>query len=372
MKINALYLTVFTAYKIDHLINEIGIIVILLTVSLGIFAPKAMADALDNLTKQLNALNTSDGDLTKRINSTRKDEIGDVANSFDNFIDGLAELIQSIIIQTNAVIEGVNKLNDGAHQIEGTSLKQTDSVDAIVTAINEMSYAIKEVAQNANLTAEEVNKVNLLTADGTQITGEAVKEIQGLSDTVKNATDVILKLSENSSDIASVLDVIRSIAEQTNLLALNAAIEAARAGEQGRGFAVVADEVRTLAARTQQSTQDIQVMIETLQKGVKEAVTAINLGNEATKTSVDLSERTLDAFAKISTASQNVIEASSQTATATEEQSQVAEDVSKNITELSDQTSSNYQVAKNNGSDASTILGLAQELNSSVSRFKLG
>lgn len=356
----------------QFILTIVSIIVILLTVSLGIFAPKAMADALDNLTKQLNALNTSDGDLTKRINSTRKDEIGDVANSFDSFIDGLAELIQSIIIQTNAVIEGVNKLNDGAHQIEGTSLKQTDSVDAIATAINEMSYAIKEVAQNANLTAEEVNKVNLLTADGTQITGEAVKEIQGLSDTVKNATDVILKLSENSSDIASVLDVIRSIAEQTNLLALNAAIEAARAGEQGRGFAVVADEVRTLAARTQQSTQDIQVMIETLQKGVKEAVTAINLGNEATKTSVDLSERTLDAFAKISTASQNVIEASSQTATATEEQSQVAEDVSKNITELSDQTSSNHQMAKDNGSDASTILGLAQELNSSVSRFKLG
>ncbi|GHE96116.1 methyl-accepting chemotaxis protein [Thalassotalea profundi] len=355
----------------QFILTIVSIIVIILTVTLGIFAPKTMADALENLSAKLSALNTSDGDLTKRINSKRKDEIGDVANNFDNFIDGLAQLINSIVTQSNAVIDGVNKLNAGAQQIEGTSMQQTDSVDAIATAINEMSYAIKEVAQNANLTAEEVNKVNLLTTDGTEITGRAVKEIQGLSETVSKATEVILKLSENSTDIASVLDVIRSIAEQTNLLALNAAIEAARAGEQGRGFAVVADEVRTLAARTQQSTEDIQVMIETLQKGVKEAVTAINLGNEATQSSVDLSEKTLDAFAKIATASQNVIEASSQTATATEEQSQVAEDVSRNITELSDQTSSNYQMAKDNGSDATAILSLAQDLNNSVSRFKL-
>ncbi|WP_286234158.1 methyl-accepting chemotaxis protein [Thalassotalea sediminis] len=349
----------------------ISIIVIILTTTIGILAPKAMADALEGLSAKLNELNSGNGDLTKRLNSTRKDEIGDVSNHIDELIEGLAELIKSIVQQSSSVITGVGQLNSGAHEIENTSLQQTDAVDAIATAVNEMSYAIKEVAENAHLTAQEVNTVNQLTAEGKQITTEAANEMHALSDTVSQATEAIRKLSENSSDIASVLDVIRGIAEQTNLLALNAAIEAARAGEQGRGFAVVADEVRTLAARTQQSTEDIHVMIETLKNGVDEAVLAINKGNEATKTGVELSDQTLSAFDKISIASNHVIEASSQTATATEEQSQVAEEVSKNVTMLADQTSANHQMAKTNGNDAMNILSQAQELNDSVSRFKL-
>ncbi|MDO6427661.1 HAMP domain-containing methyl-accepting chemotaxis protein [Thalassotalea sp. 1_MG-2023] len=363
--------TIAAAEQGQTVLIIISVIVVILTATVGVLAPKAMADALESLSIKLKELNSGNGDLTKRLNSSRKDEIGEVANDIDELFNSLTTLIKSIVVQSSSVINGVEQLNNGAHEIENTSLKQTDAVDAIATAVNEMSYAIKEVAENAQMTAQEVNKVNQLTNEGRQITTEAANEMHTLSTTVSQATDVIRKLSDNSSNIASVLDVIRGIAEQTNLLALNAAIEAARAGEQGRGFAVVADEVRTLAARTQQSTEDIHVMIETLQHGVEEAVTAINKGNSATQTGVALSDKTLEAFEKISIASNHVIDASSQTATATEEQSQVAEDVSKNITLLADQTTANHQMARNNGNDAMNILSLAHELNGSVSSFKL-
>ena len=233
-----------------------------------------------------------------------------------------------------------------------------------------MSFAIREVAQNAQMTANEVQEVDRLTEEGSKITTDAVNEIQSLSDSVGQAKVVITKLSENSSDIASVLDVIRGIADQTNLLALNAAIEAARAGEQGRGFAVVADEVRTLASKTQQSTQDIQKMIESLQTGVEEAVQSINIGSQATQSTVDLSQKTLEALGKIAEASQRVSDMSAQTATATEEQSQVAEDVNRNLTMLADKTKDNFVISEKNGEVSANAMMLTTKLSDSVTRFK--
>ena len=353
------------------LLAVVSILIVGATLVVGIVAPRTMTNALTNLADEIKRLNSGNGDLTRRINSERTDEVGELANEIDELFDGLTALIRSIVEQSSNLISGVDELNNGAQHVKYTSQQQTSSVDAIATAVNEMSYAIKEVAQNAQLTADEVNQVNQLTVSGTEITTKAVEEIESLSETVNQATEVIQRLSANSTDIASVLDVIRGIAEQTNLLALNAAIEAARAGEQGRGFAVVADEVRTLAARTQQSTEDIQKMIETLQSGVNEAVNAINLGNSATQSSVELSQQTLSAFEQIASASNRVIEASSQTATATEEQSQVAADVSQNITELSDQTTSNFETAEQNGIQAQETMAFAQSLSNSVTKFKL-
>ncbi len=349
----------------------ISAIVILFTLFSGIAAPKAMADALEDLSSKLQGLNSGDGDLTRRINSSRKDEIGLVAKDLDELINGLAELIRSIVDQSANVIGGVGQLDTGAKNIHDTSIQQLSSVELIVTAVNEMSYAISEVAKNAKLTSTELSEVNNLTHDGSQITQDAVNEINSLSETVGQAAEVIAKLSENSQDITSVLDVIRGIAEQTNLLALNAAIEAARAGEQGRGFAVVADEVRTLASKTQQSTESIQKMIETLQKGVEEAVNSINKGNAATKNSVELSNQTLEALDKINQAADRVSSVASQTAAATHEQSQVAEDVSKNLTIMADHTKLNYEVSQSNGVLSADVMALATQLSNSVTRFKL-
>ena len=349
----------------------ISAIVVILTLLTGFAAPKAMADALEDLSSKLKGLNSGDGNLTQRIKSKRKDEIGVVANDFDEFIDSLVVLIKSIVEQSSQVIKGVDHLDDGAKNISHTSEQQLQSVEMIVTAVNEMSYAISEVAKNAQLTSTDTQEVNRLATEGSEITNNAVQEIKGLSDTVAEAATVISKLADNSKDIASVLDVIRGIAEQTNLLALNAAIEAARAGEQGRGFAVVADEVRNLASKTQQSTENIHLMIEALHQGVEQAVTSINKGNAATQVSVELSEQTLQALDKIQAASNRVADVAAQTATATEEQSQVADDLSKNLTVMSDQTKANFDVSHENSQLAESTMKLATTLSDSVTRFRL-
>ena len=350
-------------------------IFLLLTViaasALGIFAPRAMSNALKLLTSELAALNSGDGDLSRRIRSERKDEIGDVAHEIDVLFDGLSQLIRGIVSQSATVLENAVAMNDGAEGVRNTSQAQLESVEMIVTAVNEMSVAIKEVAQNAQFTASEINQVNTLCDQGKAITVDAVNQIKEVSTTVGNASQAMGELSESSDNIASVLDVIRGIAEQTNLLALNAAIEAARAGEQGRGFAVVADEVRSLASKTQQSTDDIQKMIEALQKGVKDAVSAIDQGLESVNSSVEKSESTNTALDSIIDAAKRVSDAATQIATSTEEQSHVAEDVNNNLVVLSDLGKTSFEHSSSNKQRASDVTEVTEQLSASVTRFKL-
>ncbi|WP_196159784.1 methyl-accepting chemotaxis protein [Reinekea sp. G2M2-21] len=347
------------------------LITVVVAFSLGIYAPRALSNALCKLAVELRGLNSGDGDLTRRVNSDRKDEIGELAREFDELLDGLSELIRGISEQSQEVVSTVGEMNTGAASVQENSRRQMESVDMIVTAVNEMTVAIKEVAQNAQLTASEIAEVNELSNKGKKITVDAVSQIQDVATTVNNASTAMGELAESSNKIASVLDVIRGIAEQTNLLALNAAIEAARAGEQGRGFAVVADEVRSLASKTQQSTDDIQKMIEALQKGVGEAVDAIAKGLESVQTSVERTSSTTEALDSIVAAAARVSDASMQIATSTEEQSQVAEDVNSNLVQLSDMGKESFENASANKDRAGQVSSVAKQLNASVTRFKL-
>jgi len=349
----------------------ISALIIIITLVIGFLGPKALSNALIELSNQIKKLNSGDGDLTRRINSKRQDEVGQVANDFDQLVSDLGGLIGTILDQSSKVITGVDSLNQGVGQVTIRNQQQSESVEVIVTAVNELSYGIKDVANNAQLTTTELDQVNNLTREGIEITNNSVKEIENLSVTIDDAANVIANLSEKSDEIASVVDTIRGIAEQTNLLALNAAIEAARAGEQGRGFAVVADEVRTLASRTQESTQNIQQIIESLHSGVKQAVSSINVGSDASKTTVELASGTLNALDEIATACQRVSDVALQTATATEEQSQVANDISENLTTLSESTGSSLGVSKENETLSSLTYNDANDLSKLVSRFKL-
>ncbi|ESP92576.1 methyl-accepting chemotaxis protein [Pseudoalteromonas luteoviolacea] len=349
----------------------VSAIIVAAIVAIGVIAPKKMANALNDLTNQLKDMSQGDGDLTRRINSERDDELGDVAKEFDRFVAGLSDLIRTIVDESMAVVKGVETLESGSKNIHDTCSSQLQAIEVIVTAVDEMSYAIKEVAKNANLTAEDLARVNDLTNEGATVTNQTVEQINQLSEVIAHASDTISKVSEDSTNITSVLDVIRGIAEQTNLLALNAAIEAARAGEQGRGFAVVADEVRTLASKTQQSTENIQEMISNLQKGVEQAVASIEKGNESTSSTVDCSSQTLESLGKIASASQRVSDVAVQTATATEQQSKVTDDISGNLTQMFQGTRLNFDTAVENEEVADKTMASAKRLSQAVGGFKL-
>lgn len=350
---------------------SIASLVAIVALLIAYFGPKIIVDAIQDITHRINDIVDGDGNLTQRIPITRQDEIGELANAFNLFVAQLQQMIIAIISQTKDVSQTVESLATKSATTISISHEQEQFVDTIVTAVNQMSAAVREVASNALHTASEITKVNDQTVEGKKILTQSVDHIQQLSESVKNAVTVIEKLSVNSANIASVLDVIRSIAEQTNLLALNAAIEAARAGEQGRGFAVVADEVRTLASRTETSTQDIQRMIEELQRGVNDAVKSIESGASLTTSTVTLASQTQDALDEILNSTSKVSEMSTQTATATEEQTHVTEEINRNLTELSDKTRYCNMVIQETQQVVVNTKAICSNLQKEVARFKV-
>ncbi|PWF62943.1 methyl-accepting chemotaxis protein [Shewanella sp. BC20] len=349
----------------------IATLVAIVALVIAYFGPKIIVNAIQDITDRIKDIVDGDGNLTQRIPITRQDEIGELANAFNLFVAQLQQMVIAIISQTKDVSQTVENLATKSTTTIGISYEQEQFVDTIVTAVNEMSAAVREVASNALHTATEITKVNDQTIEGKNILTQSVNHIQQLSESVKQAVAVIEKLSVNSANIASVLDVIRSIAEQTNLLALNAAIEAARAGEQGRGFAVVADEVRTLASRTETSTQDIQRMIEELQRGVNDAVKSIESGASLTNSTVTLASQTQDALDEILNSTSKVSEMSTQTATATEEQTHVTEEINRNLTELSDKTRYCNTVIQETQHIVVNTQTICSNLQKEVSRFKV-
>lgn len=349
----------------------IASLVAIIALVLAYFGPKIIVNAIQDITDRINDIVDGDGNLTQRIPIKRQDEIGELATAFNQFVAQLQEMVIAIISQTKDVSQTVESLATKSTTTINISHEQEQFVDTIVTAVNEMSAAVREVASNALHTATEITKVNDQTIEGKNILAQSVNHIQQLSESVKNAVAVIEKLSVNSANIASVLDVIRSIAEQTNLLALNAAIEAARAGEQGRGFAVVADEVRTLASRTETSTQDIQRMIEELQRGVNDAVKSIESGATLTTSTVTLASQTQDALDEILNSTSKVSEMSTQTATATEEQTHVTEEINRNLTELSDKTRYCNLVIQETQQIVVNTKAICSNLQKEVARFKV-
>jgi len=348
-----------------------NIIVALILITIGLWVALGVARPITRAANMLGDIASGDADLTKTMRVDTKDEVGKLAISFNSFVGQLQGLITAIASNSQDVSSIAQNLTTSSHSTQRNTEEQQQSVDMIATAMNEMGATVHEIARNANETANAAKQSASETSSSQTIVNSSIEGINSLFEKMQSASEVIQTLAQDVGEISTVLEVIRGISEQTNLLALNAAIEAARAGEQGRGFAVVADEVRTLAQRTQESTEEINTMIHKLQGGAKDAVTAMDEGIETAKTSVEHADKAGESLDKITAAISIITDLSIQVATATEEQSSVVEELNSHILNIKNMSDSTVLESQNINDQCQGLNHSATELSDMVANFKV-
>lgn len=339
-------------------------VVVSLLVSRGILPLQHIAASLEDVA-------AGGGDLTARLQVETQDEVGDVARAFNQFMDKLQPLIAEIRTSAQSVQSASHDLDDQTSYASQQMQNHCLETDKVVTAVTEMSATAREVAGNTHATAQAIDSANQQIDEAQREVSDAIEGIGKLVDEVNLTSDAIQDLSAQTAQITQVLDVIGGIAEQTNLLALNAAIEAARAGEQGRGFAVVADEVRSLASRTQSSTHEIGDMLKQLQSGVARAVTTMSASQQRGEQTAQESVQIKESLAGIQQAVRTIHDMGIQTASAAEEQSVVAEDINQNLVAIQHivtQLSDNLQRSE---AISASLSASGQEMGQLVGHFKL-
>jgi methyl-accepting chemotaxis protein len=359
----------------DQLRNDIAatiitLVLIILGVSVvvGIYFANAITKPIVSLSKVMGAVG-SENNLSLRARIDTKDEIGDMAGVFNSMLSKFEHLITEIgdsATQLAAATEQVSAVTNTSEKNLNIQHKETEEV---VTAMTEMSATVSEVSSNAHNVAEATSSAEKEAHNGSEVVKSVETSILSLANDVENASNVINKVESGSEEIGVVLDVIKGIAEQTNLLALNAAIEAARAGEHGRGFAVVADEVRSLAQKTQESTSEIENTIEKLQAGTREAVSAMGVGRDQAKEVVIKAKEAAESLETISSAVSTINDMTMLIATASEEQSAVSEEINRNLHSISDLSENTASGARETSSAADEMTALAVKLQSLVGQF---
>lgn len=322
-------------------------------------------------TERINELSEGNGDLTARLPITSGDEVGELRVVVNKFVEQLHGMITKIITEVNLLTSESHSLKDAGNELSVIADTQLNETTQVATMVEEMTATVHEVSQNTSIAAQSTQEADNKTKGLKNVVSQTIDNIDRLAGKVDHATTVIEKLSADSDTIGTVLDVIRGIAEQTNLLALNAAIEAARAGEQGRGFAVVADEVRTLASRTQQSTQEIQGMIERLQTGSKEAVAVMAESQRQARESVDQASKTGVALDEINTIVTSINDMNLQIATAAEQQSAVAEEINHNINNIATSCEKTASSAELTAESGNNLFELSNRLQTLATQFKV-
>lgn len=355
----------------QNTIYSITLIILLIAGWFSYSVPKSLATQINGLTSRLSEIASGDGDLTARLETNSRDEFAALAGQFNGFVANLCQLIASVLQQAAQLSRLTQVLSESAVKTNEITRSLNIASDSIVSAVNEMTLANREMAQVATDSAREADDAKMNAERGLVVVNSVTQSMANLTKDVDQALACSGELENSSENIASVLDVIRGIAEQTNLLALNAAIEAARAGEQGRGFAVVADEVRTLASRTQQSTNHIQEMIQALQSRVNEAATAISSGKTNADLTVSSFSQAEQVFRQLQLSSIKVNDMATQTASATEEQALVSEEITKNLYALHDQAGAAGDIAKENDRLSNDIRQLSDTLFGLVGKFKI-
>ncbi|WP_277374838.1 methyl-accepting chemotaxis protein [Pseudomonas sp. AA-38] len=333
--------------------------------------PFLVTRPLHNLLHRIEQIADGDGDLRVRLDVLSKDELGQLSHAFNRFLDKLQPLIKEVGRVTDEVADSARSLAGLAAANDRLISSEHAAVDQVSTAATQMSAAVHEVARNAQNAADAARSAEQQSRDGAQVVGVTISSIRQLAQEVESASSSIQTLEQDAANIGAVLAVIKGIADQTNLLALNAAIEAARAGEQGRGFAVVADEVRALAARTQESTKDIQGMIERLQIGVQNAVKATHMGSERARQSVEQAAGVDQALSATGDSVQRINDMAAQIATACEEQSSVTEEIARNISDIRELSNEASQTAEQSTMASRHLSDLSYGLAQLVGRFRV-
>ncbi len=328
---------------------------------------KPLHDAVDAMTD----IAEGEGDLTSRLNVRGQDEVADLASSFNGFVKKIQSTISEVAGSTTQLATAAEEMSMITTETRDGAGRQQSETDLVATAMSEMTATVQEVAKNADTAANAAQQADKQAGEGQAIVTETINSIDALAGEVEKASNVINLVKKDSENIGSVLAVIQGIAEQTNLLALNAAIEAARAGEQGRGFAVVADEVRTLASRTQQSTQEIQAMIESLQSGTQNAVTVMESSRNKANSTVKQASVAGSALQSITQSVGDITHMNNQIAEAARQQGEVAEEINQNIVNISDVATETANGADQLSIASSELANLSNNLQILVGRFKV-
>jgi methyl-accepting chemotaxis protein len=354
----------------EHAAIWVLIVLAIVSVAIGIVVSWFFSETLIKGVRK--AIVTASGDLTSEIVVDSKDEIGELLEAMNGMRGKLLDMVASMADITAQLSTASEEMSTVTRQTSDALRDQRSETEMVATAIHEMSATAKEVASNIAHTATAASEANEQTVGGSRVVNQSIEQINQLAKQIDTSSQAITEVEQYSDAISSVLDVIKGVAEQTNLLALNAAIEAARAGEQGRGFAVVADEVRTLAGRTQQSTEEINETIDKLQAGSHQAVTAMEQSRKEMQSAVEYATQTGEALDAIAAAVGKIDEMSTQIASASEEQGAVSEEINKNITRINDMSSQTAAGAEDTATASGDLSRMASELQGLVAQFKTG
>lgn len=351
--------------------SALGIVILICALVVAAWLGRSIAKPIGEVTQRLSEISLGDADLTQRLDGSRRDEVGALATAFNQFVARIQQLISEVADSSKQLASAAEQLSVTSEETKRHVAHQQSEAEQVSTAMNEMSATVQDVASNAQEAAQNARNADKEARVGRDVVVATVEAIDTLAREVEAAATVIGEVEADSEQIGQVLEVIRGISEQTNLLALNAAIEAARAGEQGRGFAVVADEVRNLARRTQDSTEEIRSMIERLQTGARNAVQVMQSSKNMANDGVAKARDAGQSLGAITQAVAQISDMNALIAAAAEQQTAVADEINRNVNNIAVVSQQTAEGAQDTSDASQALARLASQLQALIGQFQV-